>query len=69
MGDLWNKTKAWASENRVITGALGGAAAGLAIPIVGPIFGAATGASIGYLSSKEEEKKKVKTVYGLLGKR
>ena len=52
---LWEKTKKWADNNRVVAGALGGFAAGTVVPGVGNVVGAIVGAGVGYASSKEKQ--------------
>lgn len=54
---LWDKTKAWADNNRVIAGAMTGFAAGTIVPGVGNIAGALGGALVGYVSHKEQTEK------------
>ena len=52
---LWERTKAWADENRTIAGALVGGAAGTIVPGLGTVIGAVVGAGIGFASSKEKQ--------------
>jgi hypothetical protein len=54
---LWDRTKAWADQNRTISGALVGGAAGTIVPGLGTVIGAILGAGVGFASSKEKEKK------------
>jgi hypothetical protein len=54
---LWDRTKAWADQNRTISGALVGGAAGTIVPGFGTVIGAILGAGVGFASSKEKEKK------------
>ena len=51
---LWERTKAWADENRTISGALIGGAAGTIVPAIGTVIGAIVGAGVGFASSKEK---------------
>jgi hypothetical protein len=51
---LWDKTKTWAKENPVLTGAAAGFAAGTAIPGLGNVVGAVGGGVIGYLHAKSQ---------------
>jgi hypothetical protein len=52
---LWEQTKAWANNNRTISGALVGGAAGTIVPGVGTLIGAIVGAGIGFASSREKK--------------
>ena len=52
---LWERTKAWADQNRTISGALVGGAAGTIVPVIGTVLGAIVGAGIGFASSKEKK--------------
>ena len=52
---LWERTKAWADENRTIAGALVGGAAGTIVPGLGTAIGAILGAGVGFASSKEKK--------------
>ena len=54
---LWDRTKAWADQNRTISGALVGGAAGTIVPGLGTLIGAIVGAGVGFASSKEKEGK------------
>jgi len=52
---LWEKTKDWASNNRVVAGALAGGTVGSVVPGLGTVIGVVVGAGVGYLSSKERD--------------
>src|SRR5262245_54457265 len=52
--DLWERTKAWARENRTISGALVGFAAGTIVPGIGTVIGTIVGAVVGFASSTEK---------------
>jgi len=52
--DLWERTKAWADQNRTISGALLGGAAGTIVPGIGTVIGTIVGGGIGFASSKEK---------------
>ena len=55
---LWERTKAWADENRTIAGALVGGAAGTIVPGLGTAIGAILGAGVGFASSKEKKEER-----------
>ena len=55
---LWERTKAWADQNRTISGALVGGATGIFIPGVGSLIGSIVGAGIGFASSKEKKEER-----------
>lgn len=54
---MWDKTKNWVDNNRVVSGAVAGLAAGTVVPGVGNVVGAIVGAGVGYFSSKEKAKR------------
>jgi hypothetical protein len=56
---LWDQTKAWAANNRTISGALVGGAAGIIVPGAGPLIGSIVGAGIGFASSRESKKEEL----------
>jgi phage tail tape-measure protein len=53
----WDKVKGWVSRNRTISGAVAGAAVGTVVPGIGNLIGAIVGAGVGFVSSKEKDKK------------
>jgi hypothetical protein len=57
----WERTKAWADKNRIISGALVGGAAGTILPGIGTMIGAIVGAGIGFASSKEKPSSKIRS--------
>jgi hypothetical protein len=59
--DPWERTKAWADENRTISGALVGGAAGTILPGIGTMIGAIVGAGIGFASSKEKPSSRIRS--------
>jgi Glycine zipper len=56
--DLWDRTKAWANQNRTIAGTLVGGAAGTIIPGLGTLIGAIVGAGVGFASTKEKKQER-----------
>jgi hypothetical protein len=52
---LWERTKAWADQNRTISGALVGGATGTIVPGIGTVIGTIVGAGVGFASSKERK--------------
>lgn len=54
--EMFDKAKKLASENPVLTGALGGGAAGSIVPGIGTLAGAVTGAVIGFLHKEKKDK-------------